>query len=159
MTVTLIVVVLVVGILVGIAKRNQTATKVAANTCAGKAYPIRSRVTSASTLRNTLTLFDIAVTATGFTPKTDTSSRGTLCSSVTLRNNSAGSRDYSAFQFKVQTPNGDVPTQSFRTIEGALETGTIIAGTTGFLCTDDKGAKGQYVRIYRPKPLQLERGI
>lgn len=120
-----------------------------------------SRVTSAPTLRTPLRCPAWPSRQPGFTLKTDTNGHDTLCSSVTLRNNSAGSRDYSAFHVKLQTPNGDVPTRSFRTIEGALETATIIAGgtKTGLVCSDDKGAKGQYVLIYRPKPLPSDRGI
>jgi hypothetical protein len=106
-------------------------------------------------------LSGVVVTATAFTPVTDEFSGKTLCTTVTVHNGTSKSQDYNEFDFKVQTPGGDVSSLSAQGSGGTLGSGTLVAGgtKTGRLCTTDAGEKGQYVFIYKPNAFESDRGI
>ena len=84
-----------------------------------------------------------------------------LCTDVTLKNDSGESKDYNVFDFKIQTPSGDVSSTSSAGIGSTLQSGTLVAGGTkaGKLCRDGAQEKGQYVVIYKPNAFMDERAV
>ncbi|MFZ2118138.1 MAG: hypothetical protein WAU83_16790, partial [Pseudonocardiaceae bacterium] len=84
-----------------------------------------------------------------------------LCSDVTIVNISNKSQDYNVFDFKVQTPSGDVGSTSAQSFAGTLDSGTLVTGgrKAGKVCSNNTGAKGQYVFIYKPNAFESDRGI
>ena len=84
-----------------------------------------------------------------------------LCSEISLKNDSGESQDYKALDFKIQTPSGDVSTTSTMGVGSTLNSGTLVAGgtKTGTICRDKATEKGQYVVIYKPNSFMDERAV
>jgi len=137
-------------------KTQQAAEK----TCVGKTYPDQQKTDLCADAANTVSLSGVAVTAQPFVPKNDPIGGKALCSSITIKNTSSSSQDYNIFDFKVQTPSGDVATTSTLNLAGTLNSGTLIKGATkkGLVCTDNTGEKGQWVLIYKPDAFSATRG-
>lgn len=109
----------------------------------------------------TVTLQGLTVTATPL-KNTDNGIGGkSLCSEISLKNDSGESQDYNALNFKIQTPSGDVSSTSTMGIGSTLYSGTLVAGgtKTGTICRDDATEKGQYVVIYKPNAFMDERAV
>jgi hypothetical protein len=109
----------------------------------------------------TVTLQGLTVTATPL-KSTDNGIGGkSLCSEISLKNNSDESKDYNVFDFKIQTPSGDVSSMSSAGIGSSLNSGTLVAGGTksGKVCRDDATEKGQYVVIYKPNAFLDDRAV
>jgi hypothetical protein len=109
----------------------------------------------------TVTLEGLTVTATPLKSTNDGIGGKSLCSDVTLRNGSDESKDYNVFDFKIQTPSGDVSSTSSAGIGSSLNSGTLVAGGTksGKVCRDDATEKGQYVMIYKPNAFVDDRAV
>lgn len=109
----------------------------------------------------TVTLQGLTVTATPLESTDNGISGKSLCSDVTIRNGSDESKDYNVFDFKIQTPSGDVSSTSSAGIGSTLASGTLVAGGTksGKVCRDDATEKGQYVLIYKPNAFMDDRAV
>ena len=109
----------------------------------------------------TVTLQGLTVTATPLKSTNNGIGGKSLCTDVSLKNDSGESQDYNALDFKIQTPSGDVSTASAMGIGSTLNSGTLVAGGTksGKLCRDDATDKGQYVVIYKPNPFMDDRAV
>jgi hypothetical protein len=110
---------------------------------------------------DTVTLQGLTVTATALKSGSNGIGGTSLCTDVTLKNDSGKSQDYNALNFKIQTPSGDVSTASAMGIGSTLNSGTLVAGgtKTGKLCRDDANEKGQYVVIYKPNAFMDDRAV
>ena len=109
-----------------------------------------------------VTIKGLSITATSLTPITDQLSQPALCSTVTIKNDTGKSQDYNVFDFKIQTPSGDVSSTSTLNLSSTLASGTLVTGgtKTGTVCTDNAtGAKGQYVIIYKPGAFSSDRAV
>ena len=136
-------------------------TAVSAKACSA-AYPDKQGSDVCADANGTVTLNNgLAVTGKPFTLVSDGIGGKSLCSDVTFKNISNQSQDYNEFDFKVQTPSGDVGTTSAQSFAGTLHSGTLVAGgtKTGKVCSDSTEAKGQYVLIYKPNAFESDRGI
>lgn len=109
----------------------------------------------------TVTLQGLTVTATPLTSTNNGIGGKSLCSDITIRNGSDESKDYNVFDFKIQTPSGDVSSTSSAGIGSTLASGTLIASGTksGKVCRDDAAEKGQYVLIYKPIGFTDDRAV
>ena len=154
-----------VGVIVIVSVSSSNESKktedAAAKSCAGVTYPDQQSKDICADAASSVNLDDVVVAATSFAAKTDVLDTKVLCSSVTITNNTSKSQDYNVFDFKVQTPSGDVATTSVASFAGTLNSGTLIKGATqkGLVCTDDKGEKGKYVFIYKPNVFTSNRGV
>jgi hypothetical protein len=109
----------------------------------------------------TVTLQGLTVTAAPLKITSNGIGGKSLCSEITLKNDSGESQDYNALNFKIQTPSGDVSSTSTTGIGSTLNSGTLVAGgtKTGTICRTDATEKGQYVVIYKPNPWMDDRGV
>ncbi|MFZ0120559.1 MAG: hypothetical protein WAN20_14260 [Pseudonocardiaceae bacterium] len=134
---------------------------VTAKGCAAS-YPDKQASDVCADGNGTVTLSNgLAVTAKPFTLVNDEIGGKSLCSDVTIVNISNKSQDYNVFDFKVQTPSGDVGSTSAQSFAGTLDSGTLVTGgrKAGKVCSNNTGAKGQYVFIYKPNAFESDRGI
>ncbi len=109
----------------------------------------------------TVTLQGLTVKATPLQGTSNGIGGKSLCSEISLKNDSGESQDYNALDFKIQTPSGDVSSTSTMGIGSTLNSGTLVAGgtKTGTICRDDATEKGQYVVIYKPNAFMDERAV
>jgi hypothetical protein len=109
----------------------------------------------------TVTLQGVTVSAAPLKSTNNGIGGKSLCSDVTIRNGSDESKDYNVFDFKIQTPGGDVSSTSSAGIGSTLASGTLVAGGTksGKVCRDDATEKGQYVLIYKPNAFMDDRAV
>jgi hypothetical protein len=109
----------------------------------------------------TVTLQGLTVTATPLKNADNGIGGKSLCSEISLKNASGESKDYNVFDFKIQTPSGDVSSTSSAGIGSTLQSGTLVAGGTksGKVCRDDATEKGRYVLIYKPNPFMDDRAV
>jgi hypothetical protein len=109
----------------------------------------------------TVTLQGLTVTATPLKSASNGIGGKSLCSEITLKNDSGESKDHNVFDFKIQTPSGDVSSTSSAGIGSTLNSGTLVAGGTksGTICRDDATEKGAYVVIYKPNPFMDDRAV
>lgn len=101
---------------------------------------------------DTLTLGDITVSSSALV-EGDATITPTLCTTVTVNNGSADTIDFSAFDWKLQSPGGTILNTGFSGSDNILSTGQIAPGgsTSGDLCFDsDTAETGQYVVLYEP---------
>ncbi len=133
----------------------------AAASCAGKSYlgaqPDNDVCADAD---GSLTIAGLEITAAplhipdGGTPVS-------LCTKVSLINERTEEQTYSNDYFKIQRPNGSIPDKSTSQPGSTIESGTIVpSGTRNLrLCSQYRGAKGQYVLIYQAAQTGAVRGI
>jgi Domain of unknown function (DUF4352) len=109
----------------------------------------------------TVTLQGLTVTATPLKSASNAIGGKSLCSEISLKNDSGESQNYNALDFKIQTPSGDVSSTSTMGIGSTLNSGTLVAGgtKTGTICRDDATEKGQYVVIYKPNAFMDDRAV
>ena len=136
-------------------------TVAAATSCEGKTYPDQQASDICADGSNAVVFEDVTVTAQPFETQDDSFGGKALCSAVSILNTSDESQDYNVFDFKVQTPSGDVASTGVANFAGTLNSGAIIKGATkeGLVCTDDTGETGMYVFIYKPNAFSDDRGI
>ncbi|MEI6621734.1 MAG: hypothetical protein WCP28_07495 [Actinomycetes bacterium] len=143
-------------------KAQASSSAAATASCAGKTYldaqPGNDNCADAA---NTVNYEGMSITATPLAPVKEKYSGLALCSTITLKNTSNKSQDYNVFDYKIQTPSGDVATTSAMGTGQSLNSGVLVSGgtKTGQICSTYSGAKGQYVLIYDPSPFTDFRGI
>jgi hypothetical protein len=82
-----------------------------------------------------------------------------LCSDVTLTNNSGDKQNYSAVDFRIENPSGEMNSPTSGTL---LHTaGTLAPGgtKTGTICHPSTAQTGLYAVIYQPSVLGARRGV
>ena len=108
-----------------------------------------------------------AVELSGFTTSVSNVAReegyfddGLICGSVTIRNRDTKAQAYGSFDFRLQTPGGEVKTVTIAPGED-LGFGDLITGgsKTGRVCWNDPGQPGQYIVIWKPDSFRADRGI
>uniref|UniRef100_UPI002601402B DUF4352 domain-containing protein n=1 Tax=uncultured Arthrobacter sp. TaxID=114050 RepID=UPI002601402B len=100
----------------------------------------------------TLTLGEIAVASTAIGAGDDTLGP-TLCTAVTVNNESTETIDFNAFDWKLQAPSGTILNTGFSGSANMITGGQIAPGgsTTGDICFDNARAEaGQFVVLYEP---------
>lgn len=101
-----------------------------------------------------LKLGDVTVTSSALTEGANPEFAGlTLCSTVSLTNNSDETIDFNAFDWKMQEPGGTILNFGLMGSDNLLSGGQIAPGgsTSGDVCFDSKGSQaGTYVLIYEP---------
>jgi hypothetical protein len=109
----------------------------------------------------TVTLQGLTVTAASLKNTDNGFGSKSLCSEISLKNDSGESQDYNALNFKIQNPSGDVSSTSSMGLGSTLNSGTLVAGgtKTGTICRDNATEKGQYVVIYKPNAFMDDRAI
>lgn len=109
----------------------------------------------------TVTLQGLTVSATPLKNTDNGFGSKSLCSEISLKNDSGESQDYNALDFKIQTPSGDVSTTSSMGLGSTLNSGTLVAGgtKTGTICRDNATEKGQHVVIYKPNAFMDDRAV
>ncbi|MDP1792575.1 MAG: DUF4352 domain-containing protein [Acidimicrobiales bacterium] len=82
-----------------------------------------------------------------------------ICADVTMLNRDTKAQDYSEFDFKLQTPSGNV--KSYELTNSTLDSGQLVNGGTksGTVCFTDPEESGQYIVIWKPDPFNADRGI
>jgi hypothetical protein len=100
-------------------------------------------------LHEVLTAGELSRTASIFGP--------TLCSAVTVTNQSAAAVDVGSVQWKLQQPNGIIETFA---LTGTLQGGQVAAGGTakGTVCFADTGQSGAFLLLWQPL-FRVERGV
>jgi hypothetical protein len=112
-------------------------------------------------VNGTVTLQGLTVTAAPLKITDNGLGSKSLCSEISLKNDSGESQDYNALNFRIQTPSGDVSSTSSMGIGSSLNSGTLVAGgtKTGTICRDNATEKGQYVVIYKPNAFLDDRAV
>ncbi len=85
---------------------------------------------------------------------------GYLVANVTIENRDDRSQSYNTFDWKLQTPNGQVIDPTFVT-EEQLGSGDLVEGgsVSGDVVWEVGDVKGRYFLIYKPDPFNAARGI
>lgn len=99
-----------------------------------------------------LVLGDANVTSTPLV-EGDATFSPTLCTTISMTNNSGQTIDFSAFDWKLQAPSGTILNTTFTGTENILNTGQIAPGgtTTGDVCFEAQSTEpGQYIVFYEP---------
>jgi hypothetical protein len=99
----------------------------------------------------TITLDEVAMTSTALV-EGDATLGATLCTTVTIANNSGEQVDFNSFEYTLQDPAGAIRNTTFMGSDNLLSSGNLApAGTvTGDVCFDATGATGTYAVIYAP---------
>jgi hypothetical protein len=86
---------------------------------------------------------------------------GYLVADVAVENRNAKAQRYSTFDFKLQTPSGQVVDANFSSIDGQLGSGDLVQGgkASGKVVWKVGSAKGAYFVIYKPNPFDASRGV
>ncbi len=81
--------------------------------------------------------------------------------SVVIENRDEKAQPYNYFDWKLQTPEGQVIDPGFTTSDDALKSGDLIAGgkVEGAVVFEIGDQKGNYFIIYKPDPFDAARGI
>jgi hypothetical protein len=146
-------------------------SKAAAATCAGVSYPDKQsldhcangngEVRDAGLTVTARNLRRVSVTATtSLVPTSTPSSSSELCADVTYHNRSSDTKVYSQVLWELQPPGGGSQAANLGT-SGTLSSGTLAPGadTRGTVCFNDPGTSGQYVLVWHPLALTVDRGI
>ena len=152
-------VVAVVAIAVGAGDGQRRAERQKPSSTCLVTYPDQQPTDVCAGSSGGLTLADMHVSAGGLSR----SSRVLgveICVDLELRNVATRSKDFSPWDFRLQTPGGEV--KSFEwTAQTTLRRGVLVAGgtTSGRVCFSDAAeAGGQFVLIYKPSALSKTRG-
>ena len=106
--------------------------------------------------------YTTTITSASFQPKlSDFETDGYLVAETTIENRDDKAQPYNYFDFKLQTPSGQVIDPTFSTVEGLLESGDLVKGgrVAGKLVWEIGGAKGEFFVIYKPDPFDAARGV
>lgn len=139
---------------------TRATTPAPTTTVAGVTYPGRERADRLAAPNGPIELSGFTTTVAGVARSTDALTRKLICGDVTIRNRDNTAQRYSSFDFRLQTPGGDVKDATIST-GATLDSGDLIAGgsKTGKVCWDDPGQRGQYVVIWKPDVFNADRGI
>ncbi len=142
----------------GDAERRRGKGPAATSSSCPVAYPDQQRSDVCADTAGAATLFDMEVRARGLR-RSAGPINVEMCVDVALRNLSDRSKDYSAWDFRLQTPRGEVKSYEW-TVQSTLQRGVLVAGgrTAGRVCfSDATDAGGQFVLIYKPNGLSKAR--
>lgn len=106
--------------------------------------------------------YTTVVTSAEFQPTvSEFETDGYLVVDVTIANRDAEAQPYNYFDFKLQTPKGQVIDPTVSSIEGALNAGDLIKGGTvsGKIVWEVGATKGDFFVIYKPDPFDAARGL
>lgn len=124
-------------------------------------YPDKQGSDVCADARGTVAMDNLTVSATPLAA-TDNGSGGlTLCSDVTLSNNTGSKQDYNVQDFKIQNAAGQQDGPDLSAVSGTLRSGSLGPGgtKTGRICDDRPAQKGQYALIYAPSLFDYQRGV
>lgn len=87
--------------------------------------------------------------------------RGYVVADVAVANRDNRAQPYNVFDWKLQTPNGQVIDPTFSPSVQQLGSGDLVQGgnVAGKVAFEVGAAKGQYVVIYKPDPFDAARGL
>jgi hypothetical protein len=163
--VLLIVVLGVVAALVGTKEKKATTKPVsglsAESTAPSAAYPGKQAEDHVADAAGRIRLSGFTVTVPKWEKSTEEfGGRKLVCGTVSLLNRDSRAQRYSEFDWRVQSPNGDVKNVTI-TMQDTLGTGDLISNGTkaGRVCFEDPGVPGQYVAIWKPDVFNAARGI
>ncbi|WP_051298769.1 DUF4190 domain-containing protein [Arthrobacter castelli] len=131
---------------------NSSADEAPAGEEAKPAFPGAQQSDVVGKAGDELKLGDVTVTSSALTAG-NAAMGPTLCSTVSLTNNSEETIDFNAFDWKMQEPGGTILNTGVMGSDNALSGGQIAPGgtTSGDVCFDSKGAQsGTYVMLYEP---------
>lgn len=88
-------------------------------------------------------------------------SSGYIVADVTVVNRDEKAQPYNLFDWKIQTPNGQVLDPEFTSLEDALGSGDLVKGgtATGKVVFEVGGVKGDFFVIYKPDAFDAARGV
>jgi hypothetical protein len=91
----------------------------------------------------------------------DVFGKALICAEISILNRDDKSQSYNEFDFKLQTPGGDVQDITIHSQEPKLGSGSLVTGGTksGKVCFEDPGANGRYVVIWKPDSFNADRGL
>lgn len=86
---------------------------------------------------------------------------GYLIADVEIVNNSDRAQPYNVFDFRVQTPGGEVQDAGFVTVPDQLESGDLVQGgeTSGKVVFEIGDEKGMFFILYKPNAFDDARGV
>jgi hypothetical protein len=86
---------------------------------------------------------------------------GYIVADVTVLNRDKKAQSYNLFDWKLQTPSGQVIDPGFSSIQGTLSSGDLITGGTvsGKVVFETGAQKGDFYIIYKPDAFDSARGI
>jgi hypothetical protein len=150
----------VVAIALGAAdgRRGAEPASPSARTCAVP-YPDQQPTDVCADSTGAVTLADMQVVARGLRRSQHVLGLE-VCVDVALRNLATGSKDFSAWDFRLQTPRGEVKSYEW-TAQSTLRQGVLVAGgtTSGRVCFSDAvDQRGRFVLIYKPSGWSKARG-
>lgn len=106
--------------------------------------------------------YTTTVSSAGFQQQvSDFETEGYLVAEATILNRDDKAQSYNYFDFKLQTPSGQVIDPTFSTLDGLLESGDLVKGgqVSGKLVWEVGGAKGDFFVIYKPDAFDAARGV
>jgi len=135
-------------------------TTAAPTTVATAAYPGKQKDDRLAAPDGSIQLSGYTTTVSDIGRSSDGLSRKLICATVSIRNRDTRTQRYSQFDFRLQTPGGEVK-DSTLTLQNSLDSGDLIAGgsKSGKVCWEDPGQSGQYVVIWKPDAFNADRGI
>jgi len=144
--------------------RGTTATTPATTTPAPAAsptnYPGKQKDDRVAALNSPIDLSGFTTTVSAVSKSSDGLSRRLICANVNIINRDTRSQRYSQFDFRLQTPGGEVKDSTI-TLEGSLDSGDLINGgsKTGKVCWDDAGQPGLHLVIWKPDAFKADRAV
>ena len=154
-----LLILVVILIAIGVGEAEDEAEESAAKTCEGFSYPDQQKLDHCANAGGTVENFGLTVMAVNFRRIQDpTFAQPVICADVSYRNRDDETKNFNVFDWKLQTPSGRV--QSFELTGATLHSGQIVAGgtTSGSVCFEDTGERGQFVLIWKPDPVRSDRG-
>jgi hypothetical protein len=106
--------------------------------------------------------YTTTVSSATFQPEiSDFEKDGYIVADVTIANRDDKAQSFNYFDFKLQTPGGQVIDPDFTSMDGLLESGDLIKGGTasGKVVWKVGAAKGDFIVIYKPDPFDAARGL
>lgn len=86
---------------------------------------------------------------------------GYIVIEVTVKNRDAKAQPYNQYDWRIQTPNGQVLDPAFATIDGQLQSGDLVKDgeVSGKIAFKAGSTKGDFYAIYKPDAYKSDRGI
>ncbi len=157
----IVLVIIVISIAASAGKKDTAATGTSGPAAATQAAPAKAAVAAFPGAKDgdvvghggdALNIGDATVTSAAIA-NGDATLGATLCTSVSLKNASKETIQFSVFDWKLQSPSGTIMSSGFSGSKNMLSTGEIAPGGTasGDVCFDNKQpTPGQYVVLYQP---------